>query len=378
MFSHLGRGMTTNIITALAVLTLMFGSQFISRPLLAQIPQPGELIFEDEFNGNSLGTSWTVTGNPPLVNGGEVTVSNGTRIQLASGFLECPIIFELEGVRFSNIGGSSGAGLSIRTLGNGSVSNLGGSSTYEWYNSGSQYMEFYSYSQNGLDSTSILSNGPTYDTATRTYTLALDTTGSVMYATGWPPSYMLKSSYPTITSGRSAISLISNGNATITCSAVRAYRSIPSTLRQVRFIERRTTRTLDFSPYKVSAISSNFDFNTYATLVVEEKTMSDNPTFSVLDNKKWDFSIMPANLNTNTTITHTFNAQDVVAHGADPAALKGFKSADGGQSWYELPNCSVFLNGENSTFTFAGQSTFSTLAIGYQAQSAVGDWQLYD
>lgn len=380
MLTKLGRSLPSHLRAGVALLALAGGWLLAPAPTSAQAPALGELIFEDNFDGNSLGTSWTVTGTtPPTVAGGEVTVSNGTSIRLAPGFLECPIIFLLDGVRFSNISGQgSGAGLNIRTLGNGSVSN-GGSNGYDWSYYNGQYFEGHGYGQNGLDGYSILSTGPTYDTTARTYTLALDTTGSLIYASGWFPGYYLNSSYPTINSGRSAITLFARETASATCSRVRVYRAVPSTTRQVRFIERRTTATLDFSPYKLTAVSSNFNSTTYGTLTVEQQTSSPATLpRPALNNTIWNVAMSPSNLSSMTTTTHTFNSQDVLALGGDPATLKGYKSVNGGQTWTEVPNCLITLNGANSTFTFGGQSTFSHFAIGYAALSAVREWELYD
>ena len=381
MFTKFGCSLPSNLRAAVALLCLAGGWLLAPAAVSAQAPALGELIFDDNFDGNSLGTSWTVTGYlAPTVEDGEVTVSNGTNIRLDPGFLECPIIFQLDGVRFSNFSGQGAdAGLNIHTSGNGSVSYTGGSNGYDWAYYNNQYIEGHGYGQDGYEGYSILNMGSTYDMTSHTYTMALDTTGSIISASGWYPGYYLESSYPPIDSGRSGITLFASGTASVTCSRVRVYRAVPSAARQTRFIARRTTSTLDFSPCKLTAVSSNFNVTTYGTLTVEQQTSSPATLpCPVLNNTIWKVTMLPSNLSNMTTITQSFNSQDVLDAGGDPAKLKGYKSTDNGQTWTEIPNCLITPKGANSTFTFSGQSTYSHFAIGYAAPSAVRDWELYE
>ncbi|MGI8908638.1 MAG: hypothetical protein ACR2IE_19365 [Candidatus Sumerlaeaceae bacterium] len=347
---------------------------------MSQASPKGDLLLDDSFDGPGLGTSWTVTGAAPVVSGGAVTLSNGTDMQWSPGFLECPIIVELENVTFSNItGNGSSAGISFRTLGNGSVSVSGGSQSLSWYLSNTTYVFDYGYAQGGSAGLSPITSGPTYDQTPHTYTFAMETTRSLVYADNWTPGYSEYQLFPTPNSGKSTVGFNTNGTASVSCSRVRAWRAVPSPIRAVRFIERRTTATLDMSAIGLSLQSSNLNFTTYGTLTADKVT-STPPTLPrpALNNTIWNISMSPTNLSSVTTITHTFNVNDLVGAGIDPNSLTGYKSTNNGATWVAVPNCTITLNGANSLFTFGGQTSFSTFAIGYSVFTHVRDWELFE
>jgi hypothetical protein len=337
-------------------------------------PATNQLLLVDNFDGTTLDTTtWKITGTV-TVSGGEVHLSGTSSLQLNTGYLQCPLVVKLNGVRFETLSGSSSdLVVQLRSQGNPTVI---GATDYEIFITGTTMMDGIGYGQGSLQGFSI---GNTYNSLPTTpadYTFGYDWDGVSLYINTFQ---QIGQGYPTLTAGRVTPALFTAGTASMSCSSIAVYSGF-ETSPVVRYAPKNTTSTLDFGP-AIGCVAQvrNNSTQSYGVLTAEKITSSPTNLGGQVPvgGKIWNISGMNG-LSTSATLTMTVPLAEASSLGLNPAQLQGFKSNDNGQTWISVPGSSVNVSNGNIVFTWGTINSFSHFAIAGSIATSVREWQLYD